>query len=149
MQRQAVSPVALQHMLSALPNLQQLDLDHAYGSVDDGVLLSIAKHCKQLTRLQLRACQKISAAGLQDMATEGLPELQELGLELCQDIGVGSFLPLLPQLRSINASYCHTLAAVEVSKVAGQLTELHVKSCELIDSSICKGDDHLWQVEEL
>jgi len=39
---------------------------------------------------------------------------QELGLELCQDIGTGSFLPMLPQLRSINASYCYTLSAVEV-----------------------------------
>jgi len=85
-QQQAVSPVALQHMLSALPNLQQLDLDHAYGSVDDGVLLSIAKHCKQLTQLQLRACQKISAVGLQVRSTSSSTGMEQQRFD--SDIGI-------------------------------------------------------------
>ena len=80
----ALSDAAIEMLCAGCPYLQTLDLSFCGSAVSDALLARLARHMRDLERLTIRGCVRVTRAGI-DSVLLGCPLLHYIDISQCQN----------------------------------------------------------------
>ena len=118
-------------------NLETLKIQWCDAAFTDDVVEALVRHCKDLKRLKLKFCRKVTSASLPTLCR--LKKLEHLSLKLETSPEPTEVIPVIsalgPQLRTLSLEGCPDLDDAFVEEVAtkcGKLSKLRITDCECI-----------------
>lgn len=130
-----VTPKGIQ-ALASLKNLNQLNLSHCK-RIDDVSLRMMISHLTSLTELNMSECSKLTASGIQALAS--LKNLLHLDLSYCDgidDMSLQTVTSHLKRLVILNLDGCTNISTEGIKSIATSclyLFQLTIEDCPQID----------------
>lgn len=80
----ALSDIAIEVLCLGCPNIRELDLSFCGSAVSDSSLVTISLHMRNLERLVLKGCVRVTRAGI-DALLSGCPQLNYINVSQCRN----------------------------------------------------------------